>query len=451
MKKRISLVLALTMVIQLLFAVPMQSLAADVSLNFGFEEESLDSAWGSYGYPFNASTQLGTQVSLSGDQARTGNGSLKAETNRVDAYGMYGAQYQMMNPDLSASYTVSGYMKVPQEWDGKKARVYVYYRTSSGSSLGNPVNSGEFVLSSDDWTELSYTIAADQIPENTGRIDIIFAFPKKEVETASAENPAVFYLDDVTIAGEFTASPDSLNFGFEEESLDSAWGIYGYPFNATTQSGTQVFLSSDQARTGNGSLKAETNRVDGYGMYGAQYQMMNPDLSASYTVSGYMKVPQEWDEKKGRIYIYYRNTSGGSIGTVNSGEFVLSSDDWTELSYTISADQIPENTGRIDIVFAFPKKEVETASAENPAVFYLDDVTIAGEFTASPDSLDFGFEEESLDSAWGSYGYSFNASTQLGTQVSLSGDQARTGNGSLKAETNRVDGYGMYGAQYQMM
>ncbi|MDY4975789.1 MAG: hypothetical protein SO147_02695 [Clostridia bacterium] len=200
MCKKISLLLVLC----LLCMIPLGVQAAQVLTDGGFEGGSLESGWFSYGYPFNATTQSGTRISLSGDQARTGNGSLKSETTRVDGYSMYGAMYQLMNPNLSASYTVSGYMKVPQEWNGKKARIYAYYRTSSG---GNLVNSGEFTLSSASWTKLSYSIDASKAPENTGRIDIIFAFPINAIKgTASVEKPAVFYLDDVEISSVWVAA-----------------------------------------------------------------------------------------------------------------------------------------------------------------------------------------------------------------------------------------------------
>ena len=85
MCKKISLLLVLC----LLCTVPLGVQAAQVLTDGGFEGGSLESGWTIYGYSYNASTQLGTRISLSGDQARTGNGSLKAETTRVDGgWGM---------------------------------------------------------------------------------------------------------------------------------------------------------------------------------------------------------------------------------------------------------------------------------------------------------------------------------------------------------------------------
>lgn len=394
-------------------------------------------------------------ISATTEEARTGTHSLKITASSGSWEHYVGIKQRDLNPAPNTEYLMTFYVKgtVPNKTDGEVEAKTTGNDVSLGVDSKNntsPIraDNGEFILEPgtyNDWTKVEYYW-------NSGS-----GYSKYFIDIGSYSSAGgSYYLDDFSIVGTAgsgggnTGGTDSgggqdlvLNGDFENGM--SRWGG-----NYWNQSGGDVEVSTEQARSGSHSLKIVSTGSTPFPTYVGFDQNINPAPNTEYAMTFYVKgtVPFRTDGE-----VEAEPVSGGddvSLGVDNrnntgpiradDGEFVLGAqnyNDWTKVVYYWNS-----GSGYTDY-----KIDIGSYSAPPSTVYYIDDLSIVPASAVGVEELDEGIP--STFTLYQNYPNPFNPETTIRFDLAQSTHVTLTIYNAMGQEVETLVSEPMLAGQYQ--
>ncbi len=367
-------------------------------------------------------------VSLSSEQSKSGDSSLKV-TVRQD--GGTWPNVVFKSSDSVAAYDLSNFSSLSFWLYFDSQNDYEYL----GIKLCNMVGGGEankveklVKAKAGEWTE--FKIGKTDIPANSA-LDLTQVYVKLAQLGGTYTDRSNFYIDDFSVT-EGTVVPDPAPVeGINSFETADDLAIIGN--NAGDMWTWPVSISTDQARTGNSSLKV-TVRQDGAVwpnvVFKASADKDTHDLTKASYISFWVYFDSDNDYEDFAIKVC--NMANNVEGTAEQHSFLkkvtAKAREWTEFKVPVSEI----NIDGLDLANAYVKICNAGSGYTDRSNFYIDDFAVV-----ENDVIVEG--TNSFETADNLAIIGNNAGDLWTWPVSISGDKARTGNSSLKV-TVRQDG-----------